>query len=120
MRKKEIEVEQDEFAIGRTELGELARLTGYKMKMRQPAMMKLLRAFLRTVANELEKGNTVILPNVGTLQIKIKEPTFVQDGILKNTDGDIYTHYRYKLLFKKSISLKERLHRASIKRFGKC
>ena len=122
--KKEKEGEQGEqFKIGRSELSEIARLTGYKCKMRTPATMKVIKAFLRTMVTELEKGKEVVLPNVGVIKLKITEPRFIENGILKNvnteTDG-LYVHYRYKVQFYPSLSLKTKMRKASKKRFGEC
>ena len=117
--KKEKKVEQPEqFKIGRTELGELARLTGYKVKMRTPATMKVIKSFLRTIRLEIERGNEVVLPTIGVLKLKIQEPRYIESGVLK--DESIYVHYRYKVVLHPSITLKKRLKNASKKRFVEC
>ena len=78
---------------------------------------------MRTIVTALEKGKEVVLPNVGVINLKITEPRFIENGILKNvnteTDG-LYVHYRYKVQFYPALSLKTKMRKASKKRFGEC
>lgn len=120
--KKEKKVEQPEqFKVGRTELGELARLTGYKVNIKKAATMRVLKAFIRTIMLELEKGNDVVLPKLGVLKVKVKEPRFIKGGTLKTIKSDgVYVHYRYKVYFHNANSFRARLVKVSKKRFGEC